>query len=510
MGLPSIARQEGKMSSRARRIVLTASLLLALSVVAHSQRRAPVIWDERALADWATPVGRLHIRPGHYSSAEYYAAPAENLRTYPVYRPDKEPPGYWESLQKKKPEPLVDVSTTRRPRDWIAAGERAFREIDSPLTRTDDPALIAMARDPATFANVPGFADGTILEPRWVITDRGVMLTTLECSSCHSRVTADRTAEYATVGPSSQGVGPIVARPLFLQLRQRGSQQAFGADGLSATLRRQFSVPWDQDDRLLALPPQEVIKAFFNPHGVIPRPNGSPLYGTRVPDLHTLRYSRYFDATGTHRLRGPEDVARYGALITSADPFEFGTHHFLTDAQRRMRYRYADEVLYAIGMYLMSLEPPKNPNPPPTDLVKRGERVFRREKCGACHPAPAYTTGELTPALGFDVPFDHPNFGDVRDRSVGTDPGLALRTRKGTGFYKIPSLRGLWYRPRLLHDASIVSIEELFDPARLDPEYERKGWCPPGVTKGPVPGLEFLTKLSPEDKAALIAFLRSL
>ena len=116
----------------------------------------------------------------------------------------------------------------------------------------------------------------------------------------------------------------------------------------------------------------------------------------------------------------------------------------------------------------------------------------------------------MTSALGFDVPFDHPNFSDVRDRSVGTDPGLALRTRKGTGFYKIPSLRGLWYRPRLLHDASIVSLEELFEAAPLDPSYARKGWRPLDATKGTVPGLEFLTRLSPDDKRALIAFLRSL
>ena len=51
----------------------------------------------------------------------------------------------------------------------------------------------------------------------------------------------------------------------------------------------------------------------------------------------------------------------------------------LTDAQRKVRYRYADEVLYAIGVYLLSLEPPKNPNPPPGDLVTRGEQIFRRE-----------------------------------------------------------------------------------------------------------------------------------
>jgi hypothetical protein len=38
-----------------------------------------------------------------------------------------------------------------------------------------------------------------------------------------------------------------------------------------------------------------------------------------------------------------------------------------------------------------------------------------------------------------------------------------------------------------LHDASIVSLEELFDEARLSADYERKGWSPPGVTRGPVP-----------------------
>jgi hypothetical protein len=198
------------------------------------------------------------------------------------------------------------------------------------------------------------------------------------------------------------------------------------------------------------------------------------------------------DATGTHRLRGPEEVARYAALITGADPMEFGEHHMLNDEQRRVKFRYADEVLYAIGSYVMSLDPPNNPNPPPRSFVERGKTVFRREKCDACHPAPNYTTGQLTLALKFKVPSD------------------ALRTRKGTGFSKIPSLRGLWYRPRLLHDASIVSLEELFDAARLDPEYERKGWSPPGVTKGAISGLEFLSKLSTEDKRALIAFLRSL
>jgi len=48
------------------------------------------------------------------------------------------------------------------------------------------------------------------------------------------------------------------------------------------------------------------------------------------------------------------------------------------------------------------------------------------------------------------------------------------------------------------------------DPARLAPEYERKGWAPRGATKGAIPGLEFLPQLNADDKRALIAFLRSL
>jgi hypothetical protein len=94
--------------------------------------------------------------------------------------------------------------------------------------------------------------------------------------------------------------------------------------------------------------------------------------------------------------------------------------------------------------------------------------------------------------------------------SVDTDPGLALRTRKGTGFYKIPSLRGVWYRPRLLHDGSFATLEEMFDPARLRPDFVPGGWSPPGVSTRAVPGHVFGLNLSPTDKEMLLAFLRSL
>ena len=107
-----------------KRAVWTVSLLASLTLSAQESRvTAPRIWDDKALEDWATPIAAPGVGPGHYTTSEYYAVQGENLRTYPVYRPDREPPGYWEWLQKQKPQPLVDAATLRTREDWIKAGE---------------------------------------------------------------------------------------------------------------------------------------------------------------------------------------------------------------------------------------------------------------------------------------------------------------------------------------------------------------------------------------------------
>jgi mono/diheme cytochrome c family protein len=504
---------------KAARTVLQLGLLAALSAALPAQAPTvvvPRIWDDAALADWATPVATLNVRPAHYSSAEYYSVPAENLRTYPLYPPDREPAGYWEELQKKRPEPLVDVSTIRSATDWIAAGERAFAEMDNFWSRTTDPALIAQARDPRSFAGVFTLPNGTAFGPRWVVTAEGVKLSSPACSACHVTIRTDGTVAFAGPrGPEPPGSPPLIPRGLGVIAANAplAMQRFFEGDSVPVAAWRLWTVPWAPDERIESLPNAAAGRlqglAAGDP-GVVNRPHGSAYYATKIPDLHILRYSRYLDATGTHRLRGPEDAARYAAFITGADPMDFGPHHILTNAQRRVRFRYADEVLYAMGMYLMSLEPPKNPNPGASALIARGEQIFRREGCVNCHVPPNYTSGKLTPAQGWKPPANHPNRDDIADLSVGTDPGLALKTRKGTGFYKIPSLRGVWYRPRLLHDASLTSLEEMFDPRRTTLEYEPNGWNPPGVTKRAVPGHPFGLSLNAEDRNALLAFVRSL
>jgi hypothetical protein len=62
-------------------------------------REIPRVWDETALAEWATPIAGLNVRPTNMSAKDCYAMAVANVRTYPVYFPGHEPAGYWEMLQ---------------------------------------------------------------------------------------------------------------------------------------------------------------------------------------------------------------------------------------------------------------------------------------------------------------------------------------------------------------------------------------------------------------------------
>ena len=84
----------------------------------------PRFWNDRDLAEWATPVAGLNRRPGHYTEQQYYSAPAgEFLRTYSVYFPGREPAGHWEMLQNAKPD-----GTTHHARPAVDGGLNRGRQ----------------------------------------------------------------------------------------------------------------------------------------------------------------------------------------------------------------------------------------------------------------------------------------------------------------------------------------------------------------------------------------------
>jgi hypothetical protein len=85
-----------------------------------------------------------------------------------------------------------------------------------------------------------------------------------------------------------------------------------------------------------------------------------------------------------------------------------------------------------------------------------------------------------------------------------------MRTRRGTGYYKVPSLKGVWYRSMFEHSGSVATLEDWFDPRRLRDDYVPTGFKGYGVKTRAVRGHEFGLKLSAEDKRALIAFLKTL
>ena len=94
--------------------------------------------------------------------------------------------------------------------------------------------------------------------------------------------------------------------------------------------------------------------------------------------------------------------------------------------------------------------------------------------------------------------------------AIYTDPGLTLRTRRGTGYYKVPSLKGVWYRGPFEHSGSVATLEDWLASHRLRDDYVPTGFKGIGAKTRAVRGHEFGLHISPEDKAALLAFLRTL
>jgi hypothetical protein len=127
-----------------------------------------------------------------------------------------------------------------------------------------------------------------------------------------------------------------------------------------------------------------------------------------------------------------------------------------------------------------------------------------------CHVPPVYTNNKLLPARGFQIPPDHLTKYDILDVRIDTDSRLTLQTRRGTGYYKVPSLRGLWYRGPFEHNGSVATLEDWFDERRLRDDYVPTSFVGYGVKARSVPGHQFGLNLSAGDKQALIVFLKTL
>ncbi|HYV03789.1 MAG TPA: hypothetical protein VFB82_04350, partial [Blastocatellia bacterium] len=323
----------------------------------------PKIWDAKQLATWATPVAGVNATPNFFSEEEYYAAPVDNLRTYPVYHPDFEPKGYREWMIKQGAQPMIDPEKLQTERDWIAAGRRVFEGLEFPVTRTDDPRIFKYLgdRDEIKKADAEVTKDGVMLGMRYVVTKDGKLKVSLaDCAGCHSRLMPD--------GSVLLGAPTKTFTPGGISILVEG----FGRDverrkmTINDIEYAAYGAPWVKDDihsRFKTMNPGEIFEVDgFPVNGTFARFNGSPYYVTKILDLNGIKDRRYIDHTGTHVNRGPEDIARYAILVNTADDGSIGPYKFFTDQQRKLPSRFPDEALYALGKFVYSLEVPSSPH----------------------------------------------------------------------------------------------------------------------------------------------------
>jgi hypothetical protein len=473
----------------------------------------PRTWDDEALLSLEIPLAHPEVSPKYVSSDYYYRMPVRPIyKSYPVYRPGKEPAEYMIRLKRQEPQVIFDASKLKTEQDWIEAGETVF---DAAIEFVSSGQLLSGVRDTSWYEKlqVPTTKDGILPFMRYVVREKGkVELGILSCAMCHTRVMPD-----GNVIKGAQGNFPD-DRSFAYETRIEAALAKDKDEPLNDArkfMRRSYAAPWldndpnGQPDRMTL---EEIVTAMEAVvPGVCARQGSSAFYPPHIPDLIGVKDRHYLDASGLVRHRSIGDLMRYAALNQGADELnlygEYRPKGDLPDPSTESRY--SDEQLYALALYVYSLKPPPNPNKFDA-IAARGKKVFEREGCAACHTPPLYTNNKLTPVDGFKVPDEHRKKFDILQISVGTDPRLTLKTRRGTGYYKVPSLRGVWYRGPFEHNGSVATLEDWFDRGRLRDYYVPTGFRGYGVRARAVNGHPFGLDLTIEDRKAMIRFLKTL
>jgi len=465
----------------------------------------PRTWEKGAVDTLELPLADREFSPIHVDETAYYRIPERVIyESYPVYAPGFEPAGYVERLKTVDPKMAFDPSILSTQQQWEAAGAIVFNAPTSlhPVFFTAE-----NLRDPNFFrkTGMPVAKDGTIPFARWVVRRKGVVeLGSMNCATCHTRVLKD-----GTVVPGAQGNNPNdYEGALLLQ----ASAQVIGREKALEQVHsfaRQFELPWVPDDinRLAGSMDLDQLIAAGKaiPPGVTARANTSILLPPQIPDLIGVRERRYLDHTGIVRQRDIGDLMRYISLaqdVYSADRYVSTT----IGVSSPPTARYSDAQLYALALYLYSLRPPPNTNRFDASAA-HGKVLFEKLKCARCHTPPLYTNNKLVPVEGFESPV---GAADVLTERIGVDSRYTLETHKGTGYYKVPSLKGAWYRGPFGHQGSAATLEDWFDPARVLPGYVPTGFKGYDGKTRSIPGHPFGLQLSPAERENLIAFLKTL
>ncbi len=484
----------------------------------------PKTWDMAEIKKFLLPLpdGKTTIVP--ISEEYYYNLPEMKVfRSYPIRLLDSAAnQSYIDSLKSLSPVDLFQ-NEPESEEDLVRLGEAVFSAPLITFEYTNDfyTSLIGDIKNSGIPVTKELFPYLTYV----VDAPSKIMVGMFSCAMCHTRVMDD-----GQLIKGAQGTFPMDRSDGInaeMQVKSMPKEAITMVDeGMRSGRQALHKAPWINHpsqlelDTIGAASIIEYLKSI--PPGVMLRHGSNFNQPNNIPDLIGIKDRKYLDYTGLMMHRNIGDIMRYSAfnqtldMLNSYDGFipagiefktlpEPGTSSFVGT-----KTRYSELQLFALAKYLYQLKPPANPNKFAKEMIAKGEMVFKREGCVTCHTPPLYTNNKLTPVDGFTPPESHYKTYDIFDISVETDPALTLYTRRGTGYYKVPSLLGLWYRGPFGHSGNIATLEDWLDKRRLEEDYVPGGYKPPFVKTMAVKGHEFGLDISSDEKEALIAFLKTL
>ena len=303
-----------------KRLLFVAALLMVATFLfqSHAQKQSttfsptiPKTWVDAEMAELEVPLVDAASSPKQVSADYYYRMRVRPIyKSYPLYAPGKEPPGYLDWLKQQEPEIVFDATKLKTEADWIKAGELVF---DAPLgtwpmtanTSVRTTLYYEKTATPLTKEGINPF-------DQYVIREKGkVEIGTGGCTSCHTRVMPD-----GTVLKGAQG------NPAFDRVVAFGMERSNDVKGARNAQHDLFATPWIKPDPLADVAQLTLAdiagRHYAIPLGVLARHGTSSVYPVQIPDLIGVKERKYLDRTGLQLHRSAVDMMRYAALNQGA------------------------------------------------------------------------------------------------------------------------------------------------------------------------------------------------
>jgi cytochrome c peroxidase len=378
------------------------------------------------------------------------------------------------------------------------------------------------------------------------------------CADCHMAT------DHFQLSPAS-----VEARFRFLQFRRRWDPNAddplfrpvdaddFRINGEGASdfsnLRQNglVRIPFMLPSNIRLIDPatdQPSIETFVDVWRMVPSVNDVALTG---PD-GANPWPRGPNNTGGYQLDARVTTLQeqaLGALINHAQIQNLPPQQFLDDLASFQRVLFTNHRIRALSDAIRVGDSPlPDPDPPLTELEEHGKAVFARA-CGHCHGGPGQSTTQAPVRRFHDIDTQCPRPVDsmtpARFAFAGCPPGLARNARTYeitlangtkirrtssdpgrallTGFvggppaaddwnkFDVPGLRGIRNTAPYFHNNSATTLE-----AVVDHYVEFFNFVKANAQPGVVPpvastdGVNFDRQPAPEERAALLAYLRKL